>query len=309
MGSRAANTLIYTEQGGKIAHRKSGSTVTYDSGSTFAINGTFTLGSATGLVVTSAAAKTVIDVQVTPTTPSRVIYIDATFTSGKEAMYVIASSPATTGTTIAGRFRGEGEAASASTANTLGVHGQGIAKDNLYAGTVNAVWGEGIAKDGTTVVTLRGGLFTADSEGTPNSITDMFGAHVRVKTSVTPSSEFYAMRVETEKFGSGVPVDSMIDFKSTTWVGGETIATDVIDLTALVGTVTNIINYSTITATNFLYSNATVTNFLETSADSKGGAGATRGTPNQTATCDGSVVWKIGSKTLLMPLYNAVTIA
>lgn len=67
------------------------------------------------------------------------------------------------------------------------------------------------------------------------------------------------------------------------------------------------INYGDMTS--FLYSAGTVTNFFYASADSKGGAGATRATPNQTATCDGSITVLIGAKTLLIPLYNAVTIA
>ena len=73
------------------------------------------------------------------------------------------------------------------------------------------------------------------------------------------------------------------------------------------GTLTNAIDLGA--CTSFVYSNDTVTNFLETDADSKGGAGVTRTTPNQTAVCDGSIVVKIGAKTLLIPIYNAVTIA
>lgn len=45
-------------------------------------------------------------------------------------------------------------------------------------------------------------------------------------------------------------------------------------------------------------------------ADVEGGAvGATRTSPNQTATCDGSFVVMVGAKALLVPLYNAVTVA
>jgi len=50
------------------------------------------------------------------------------------------------------------------------------------------------------------------------------------------------------------------------------------------------------------------TYFLD--ADVEGGCvGATRTSPNQTATCDGSLVVIVGSKALLIPLYNAVTIS
>ncbi len=65
------------------------------------------------------------------------------------------------------------------------------------------------------------------------------------------------------------------------------------------GTITSFIN--TTGETN-------VTNFLETTAEA-GFSGATRGTPNQTATCDGSVKVLIGAKTLFIPLYNAITIS
>ena len=70
---------------------------------------------------------------------------------------------------------------------------------------------------------------------------------------------------------------------------------------------TNAITYGD--ATSVFYSSGTVTNFLETSAASKGGVGAIRATPNQTAVCDGSIVVKVGEATLLIPVYNAVTIA
>ena len=65
------------------------------------------------------------------------------------------------------------------------------------------------------------------------------------------------------------------------------------------GTVTNVINFNTPTNS---------TNFLLTSGTG-GCIGSTRATPNSTAICDGSLVVKIGTKTLLIPLYNAVTIA
>jgi len=292
----AGNVNIYTDQGGNARH--------------YVGDATLNLKSATPLIFNNAITTRAIDIQITPTTADRQVYIDVDYGANpKEAMYVISSGAKTSGTTIAGRFRGQGKAAGGSTANIFGVQAQGIAFAALYSGTVNALYAEAIAKGTSTVVTLRGAMIACDSEGTPTAIGTMMGAHVRVKTSVAPGTAYYAMRIENEKFGSGVAVDSFIDFKTTTWAGGSTVATDVIDLTALVGTVTNVINYSTTTATSFLYSDATVTNFLETSADSKGGAGATRGTPNQTATCDGSIVAKIGSKTLLIPLYNAVTVS
>jgi len=49
-----------------------------------------------------------------------------------------------------------------------------------------------------------------------------------------------------------------------------------------------------------------VTNFLKTAGEG-GFVGTTRGTPDKTAICDGSLKVLIGSKTLYIPLYNAIT--
>ena len=65
------------------------------------------------------------------------------------------------------------------------------------------------------------------------------------------------------------------------------------------GTITNVLNFNTPTNS---------TNLLLTSGEG-GCIGTTRVTPNSTAVCDGSLTVKIGAKTLLIPLYNAVTIA
>jgi hypothetical protein len=68
-------------------------------------------------------------------------------------------------------------------------------------------------------------------------------------------------------------------------------------------------NQGTAALTSAITVNATgVTNFVTFPAET-GCAGATRGTPGQTATCDGSIVVKVGAKTLLIPLYNAVTVS
>jgi len=260
--------------------------------------------------VTAAAVSRAIDIQVPPTSADRQLYMDIDYgANNKEAVYVISSSAKTSGETTAGRFRAQGKAAGASTAELRGVHAQGIAFAALFAGTVNAVYAEAIAKGTSTVVTIRGLMVACDSEGTPTAITNMYGAHIRVKTTVAPGTDYIPLLVENEKFGSGVAVNSFLRFKTTTWTGGSTVATDIISMASITGTVTNMVDYSGPTCTSVLYSSNTATNFLEVSADSKGGAGATRSSPNQTATCDGSIVVKVGAKTLLIPLYNAVTIA
>jgi hypothetical protein len=61
-------------------------------------------------------------------------------------------------------------------------------------------------------------------------------------------------------------------------------------------------------AINITQSATGFTNLIYSPA-SAGCIGATRTTPNSTAVCDGSLVVKIGTKTLKIPLYNAVTIA
>ena len=234
---------------------------------------------------------------------------DNAYATAETTNYLLTSCTATTGEQNTLRARVESEAVGASTGDFRAVYAQGISSAALNAGTVTGLFGNAIGKDTTTAVTLRAGFFEVETEATPTAITNMYGIHTRTKSHVDPSSDYILHLLETEKVSTGFALDSFVAFKTTTWAGGDTVAADVITTAALTGTVTNVINYSTTTATSFCYSDATVTNFLETSADSKGGAGATRGTPNQTATCDGSIVVKIGAKTLLIPVYNAVTIA
>lgn len=267
---------------------------------------------ATQYIYSSAANQLDIvspSIVISGATALRQIYASLSYTVGKEAIYIINNCTATSGTVTGIRARAEGAAAGTATTTTNGLHAQGIAKDALFAATVNAIYAEAIAKATSTSTTIRGAMIACDSEGTPTDIGVMTGAHIRVKTSVAPATTFIGLIVESEKFGSGVALTSFIDIATATWTGGSTVATDVITTENLVGTVTNVFNYSTVTATSAFYSDATITNFLEVSADSKGGAGATRSSPNQTATCDGSIVVKIGAKTLLIPVYNAVTIA
>ena len=266
--------------------------------------------SAIGLKVSGTAVTRAIDIQVTPASADRQLYMVIDYTAAtKEAVYITAKSANSSGEVIALRGRAEQQHASANGGEARGIYGQGVATAAKFAGTVTGVFGNAIAKGTSDVTTLRAGFFEAESESTPTSITNIYGIHTRCKTTVAPGTDFILGLWETQKMASGVPLTSFMSFKTTTWTGGETVATDVISTASITGTVTNVFDYSGPTATSFLYSSATVTNFLETSADSKGGAGATRGTPNQTATCDGSIVVKIGAKTLLIPVYNAVTVS
>ncbi len=191
---------------------------------------------AVGAYFTNAALSRAIDIQITPTTADRQLYMDIDYGSNaKEAAYVIASSAKTSGETTAVRARGQGKATGGSTAEIRGVHAQGIAFSALYAGTVNAIYAEAIAKGTSTVVTLRGAMIACDSEGTPTSITNMYGAHIRVKTSVAPGTTFIGCLIETEKFGGGVKADSLLALKTSTWTNGQAAVVAVIDMSAVVG--------------------------------------------------------------------------
>jgi len=178
-----------------------------------------------------------IDIQGAPTTAFEMLYMDIDYAANEidGAAYIITSSTKTTGQTSAVRARGQSKAIGASTAEIMGVHAQGIAFAAKYAGTINAIYAEAIAKGTSTVVTLRGAMICADSEDTPTSITNMIGAHIRVKSSVAPGTEFVGCKIETEKFGSGVKVGSLLNFKTTTWTNAEEAVTAIIDMSAVVG--------------------------------------------------------------------------
>jgi len=66
---------------------------------------------------------------------------------------------------------------------------------------------------------------------------------------------------------------------------------------------------SSATLTNVIHTHGEtgITNFLK-ATDEAGYVGTVRGTPNQTATCDGSIKVDINGNTLYIPLYNAITI-
>ena len=210
----------------------SGITGTATTGIEFGSNLTLTQ----AINVTGAGIQRLIDVQNTPTTADRMIYMNIDYgASTKEAMYIIAKSATNSGETIAIRGRAEGKHGSASGGEHRGGFFQGIAFASLYAGTVTGVQSEAIAKDQTSVTTVRGAFFAADSEDTPTSITNMYGQHTRVKTSVAPGTDFIVAVFETEKFGAGVALDSFIQFKTTTWSSGNTVSSAVLDCSGITG--------------------------------------------------------------------------
>jgi hypothetical protein len=211
---------------------------------------------------TSARVSRLIDSDSTPTSVDEMVYIKAVYSSGTPLMYLINNMTATSGEARALRARMELAAASSSTAAGYAVHAQGIAYASKYAGTINALYAEAIAKGTSTVTTLRGAFIAADSENTPTAIGNMTGCHIRCKTSVAVTTNYYGLIVENEKFGSGVAMDAMLQFKTTTWTAGEAIATNVIEI-ATTGKVTNTIYTSTPT-TYFLKFSATTGVGMET---------------------------------------------
>jgi len=189
-----------------------------------------------GIVFDNAGCSRAIDIQITPTTADRQLYMDIDYGANeKEAAYIISSSAKPSGEITAVRARGQAKAESGSTAEVRGVHAQGIAYDALYGGTVNAIYAEAIAKGTSTVVTIRGAMVSCDSENTPTSITNMMGAHIRIKSSVAPGTLFIGTRIETEKIGSGVKATSLLDFKTSTWTNAETAVGAIIDMSNVVG--------------------------------------------------------------------------
>lgn len=246
------------------------------------------------LATTSAQVSRFIHVVNTPSTVDRMFYASVTHSSAKELLYFIQNMTATSGEAQSARFRTELAAASASTAAGYGVHAQGIAYASKYAGTVNALYAEAIAKGTSTVTTIRGAMITCNSENTPTSIGTMYGCHVRAYTSVTPSTEYVGLVVETEKFGSGVAMDSIIIVKDTTWTGGESIATSALEF-QLDGDVTNLIE-SSANCTNVLFFS---------SATGKGIAtGSLKDSANADIKCDYRMKIKVASTTLYVPAYD-----
>ena len=179
-------------------------------------------------------------------------FADIEIAANPRGMYARSSGIA--GEVVAGRFRAEGKKLTTTGAPAAyGVHAQGIAYASLFTSVVNALYAEAIAKTGSSTETmLRGAMIAADSEGTPTLIAGMIGCHVRVKTSVAPAGIYTVLKLESEKFGTGMPVDSFIDIRTTTWAAGNTIATYVVNMEELVGTVTSIFNLGAVTATNLI---------------------------------------------------------
>ena len=125
-----------------------------------------------------------------------------------------------------GRFRAETRSAAALTVvNADGVHAQGVSYADLYGGTVNALYAEAVAKTGTSVTTLRGAMIACDSEGTPTLITNMYGAHIRVKTSVQPAAIYRCLGLEHEEFGAGTLLTEYIKIFDTTFGATDVTAT------------------------------------------------------------------------------------
>ena len=171
-------------------------------------------------------------------------------------------------------LRARGETAGVS-GSAMGVHAQGIATGDLVSATVNALYAEAIAKDIATVTTIRGAMIACDAEGTPSAITTMYGAHVRCKTNVQPTT-YRGLVVEHEQFG-GVHalMESMIRLMDTTYHAGDVVATNGV-LLSCTGTVTYGFHVATPTTAAFKISGIWGTGYntggMLVAADSSGTA-------------------------------------
>ena len=247
-----------------------------------------------GIAWTDAGVQRAIDIQITPTVADRQLYMNINYAgSSKEAAYIIASGSKITGEVVAVRARAQSTAASGATGEVRGVYGQGIANAALFCGYATGVFGNAIAKTTSVSVGLRGGFFEAESEGTPTSIANIWGIHVRCKTSVAVTTDYIGVLIENEKIGTGVAYDSFLAFKTTTWAAGNSVSTYVVDMNALVGTVTSIFNLGAVTATNLFEVDAT-------------GDGAVTVAGGTYSTADGYFTILVGATPYRVAFYAAV---
>ena len=233
------NTLNYMEQGG--ATWVVGGTLTVTGTATF--SGTTTLSGVNVFTGTNALTGAV-------TFGSTTTQTDVLATVSGVVNYLRGSSSALTGEHIAVRGRAEAEAAAPATGEVRGIYGQGVINGGLFGGWATGVFGNAIAKATSTSVGIRGGFFEAESEGAPTEIGSLYGTHTRCKTALAPTTNYAVALLETEKFGAGIPSDSFLSFKTTTWAAGDTVADYVVDMGDLVGTVTSVFNLGAVTATN-----------------------------------------------------------
>lgn len=119
--------------------------------------------------------------------------------------------------------------------------------------------------------------FETDMQGTGTP--DVIGVNIHdISQATSGSLTFYGLKISSANYA--ITRDYAIHVSS----GG--------------GSWTNIIALSDDDHTNFVYG-----------AVEGGCVGTTRTSPNQTATCDGSLKVLVGSKTLYIPLYNAVSVS
>jgi len=253
--------------------------------------------SSTSAILVVSGTTTVsrlISATVTPATVDEFIYVDVTYTTGTDCMYIKTSSVATSGTLQAGRFRSEGRAAGSSTMNVHAVHAQGIAYAAKYAGTVNAIYAEAIAKATSTVTTIRGAMIACDSEGTPTAIGTMLGAEIRCKSAKDPSTAFENLRLTAEKFGSGYALDAHITIGSTTWTSGETAADAGIEFTST-AKITSLIETTTPCTSVIKFATNTGEGFEE---------GSLKDSDSANIKCDAYIKYMQGSTPYYGALYN-----
>lgn len=162
---------------------------------------------------------------------------------------------------------------------------------------------------------LRGMDLGCESRDTGAGAYFLEGAYIYVKnrsgTTMNNSGYMYAIKAETNHNSTGTcevaginihditqssTASALYGIKVTTGAYAIT-RTSVMQISSAAGSWTNILHLADADHTNFIYA-----------AGEGGCIGATKTSPSNTATCDGSIVVLIGSKSLKIPLYNAVTI-
>lgn len=199
---------------------------TLDIASDLDITGDFSVSGATALSGTVALGDSTDDV----ITYNGKITSNQTYTAGTTPFYFRTTLSATSGSHNNARFRGQSGASSASTSDIRGLYAQGVTNEALYGGTVTAIYANTIAKTTSTTTTLRGILIDTETEGTPDTVANMYGMYIRNKSTVTIGGDNYSMVIDNEKMGTGIVQDAGIQLKTTTWGSGVTAWTYGIDM-------------------------------------------------------------------------------
>lgn len=184
---------------------------------------------------TTDGGLTIGDAITDPTTFNGTITSNQIHTSGTTVFYFRTSLSGTSGEHNNLRARAQSTATSASTSDIKGVYGQGIANAGKYAGAITGVFANAIVKNTATATHVRGTFIEAETEGTPTAVTNLYGAYIRTKVHLDPTTDYYGLMIDNEKMATGYLSDAYIGMKSTTWGSGASSATYGIDMNGIEG--------------------------------------------------------------------------